>query len=568
MVPSYRSAVLFPQARRTYKKMYHCSVLLLGVLLCVAFSHARISVVPFVRQANIYEWLPGDGTSDKANALGANLTVGWHTEGSQSRENRALLGFHSDTKLPRGASAVAIVLDILPTVDGGALRACRLLQAWGTGTSNATDPVVGAPATTGDATWRFPIYNASNPRTPYWDKSTFGGIFSEDQCAYGIVESATTQVRLTSDILLDNLHAWLITGYGLILLAESGHLITLTGVGARGSPRLVFQYPPEPLAWYVYAIPAGIVSIIALVVVVIYLIRRRRLEYIPLHDLNEIDNPTQIVQVWRTSLMENGVRVVRKEDIQWGGPIGSGASGTIYNGILGNIDVAIKCVNPKSGANLDQLAESLIFEVAIMSSVKHKYILPIIGIIVGTGRREDLGFVMPLMPEGSLARILHKEKRDLTGEQEKRIALQMALALQYLHTLNPKVLHRDVKSDNILVDKKLNCKLSDFGISRVVAERDLTVMGTAKYMAPEAIRGSFTTKTDTYAYGVVLMEIITRQRPPDTFANDRLLKNVLGVEMPEHELRDLTVECLEANPDNRPSDAEVISCLVELGARE
>lgn len=99
-----------------------------------------------------------------------------------------------------------------------------------------------------------------------------------------------------------------------------------------------------------------------------------------------------------------------------------------------------------------------------------------------------------------------------------RFALQAAKGMNYLHELEPPVIHRDLKSENLLIDENMNCKVADFGICTFKCSTDYTMtsVGTPIYMAPEIIcktSRAYTTKVDVYSFGILLVEMYTGIRP-------------------------------------------------------
>ncbi|RHY20439.1 hypothetical protein DYB32_010032 [Aphanomyces invadans] len=175
---------------------------------------------------------------------------------------------------------------------------------------------------------------------------------------------------------------------------------------------------------------------------------------------------------------------------------------------------------------------------------------------------------------------LQRNKASLAWKHEKvGIAIDIAQALVYLHSLNPKVIHRDLKSKNVLLDDNFTAKLSDFGISRLrQLEETMTAgVGTALWAAPEVfLAKKYNDRADVYSLGVVLSELDTCAIP---YADQAVGKNgkldgmavvklvtqqqakpSFSPSCPE-EVRALAYRCLDYEPDNRPSAAEVVEIL-------
>ncbi|XP_047318071.1 probable receptor-like protein kinase At3g17420 [Impatiens glandulifera] len=198
--------------------------------------------------------------------------------------------------------------------------------------------------------------------------------------------------------------------------------------------------------------------------------------------------------------------------------IGEGGYGIVYRGhLINGTPVAVK----KLLNNLGQAEKEFKVEVEAIGHVRHKNLVRLLGYCIeGTQRM----LVYQYVNNGNLEQWLHGstvEKQYLTWEARMKIILGTAKALAYLHeAIEPKVVHRDIKSSNILLDRDFNAKISDFGLAKLlgagkshVATR---VMGTFGYVAPEyANSGLLNEKSDVYSFGVVILEAITGRDPVD-----------------------------------------------------
>ncbi|CAM0872218.1 unnamed protein product [Alopecurus aequalis] len=195
--------------------------------------------------------------------------------------------------------------------------------------------------------------------------------------------------------------------------------------------------------------------------------------------------------------------------------VGKGAHSRVYRGSLASgQQVAIKLCKASKEASKDFLRE-----VDIITKLQHDRIVPLMGVCV-EGR--NLVSVYRYLPRGSLEDNLHgkRSKPTLPWEKRYRAAVGVAEALSYVHSGCPRpVIHRDVKSSNILLTDELEPQLSDFGLAiwAPSSPSSLThsdVVGTFGYLAPEYFMyGKVTEKVDVYAFGVVLLELLTGRRP-------------------------------------------------------
>ncbi|KAI9110448.1 hypothetical protein K1719_018608 [Acacia pycnantha] len=193
--------------------------------------------------------------------------------------------------------------------------------------------------------------------------------------------------------------------------------------------------------------------------------------------------------------------------------LGEGGFGCVYKGCFrdSNSYVAIKKISKDSKQGEEQFSA----EVKIMSKLSHRNLVPLIG---WCHRREELLLVYEYMPQGSLDYHLYKDERLMTWSVRFNIVQGLASALLYLHEeLNSCVLHRDIKSSNIMLDSTFNTKLGDFGLARLVdhaeGKRTTAMAGTLGYMAPECATGRASKETDVYSFGVVALEIGCGKKP-------------------------------------------------------
>ncbi|BAT86146.1 probable receptor-like protein kinase At5g18500 isoform X4 [Vigna umbellata] len=198
--------------------------------------------------------------------------------------------------------------------------------------------------------------------------------------------------------------------------------------------------------------------------------------------------------------------------------LGEGGYGVVYKGQLVNgTPVAVK----KILNNIGQAEKEFRVEVEAIGHVRHKNLVRLLGFCVeGTHRM----LVYEYVNNGNLEQWLHGGMRHhgyLTWEARIKILLGTAKALAYLHeAIEPKVVHRDIKSSNILIDDDFNAKVSDFGLAKLLGAGKsyvtTRVMGTFGYVAPEyANTGLLNEKSDVYSFGVLLLEGITGRDPVD-----------------------------------------------------
>ncbi|XP_024178547.1 probable LRR receptor-like serine/threonine-protein kinase At1g51880 isoform X1 [Rosa chinensis] len=190
--------------------------------------------------------------------------------------------------------------------------------------------------------------------------------------------------------------------------------------------------------------------------------------------------------------------------------LGKGGFGTVYHGHKDNTQVAIKMLSPSSVQGFQQFHA----EVDLLIRVHHKNLTSLVGYC---NDETNLGLVYEFMANGNLQEQLSdSSSRILSWEHRLRIAVDAAQGLEYLHYgIKPPIIHRDVKSANILLDDNFEAKVSDFGLSRnfpadAGTHISTAVAGTTGYLDPEYyLSNRLNEKSDVYSFGIVLLEIIT-----------------------------------------------------------
>ncbi|RAL47427.1 unnamed protein product [Cuscuta campestris] len=202
------------------------------------------------------------------------------------------------------------------------------------------------------------------------------------------------------------------------------------------------------------------------------------------------------------------------EDLTIGEHIGQGSCGNVYHALWYGSDVAVKVFSKQEYS--DDVIFSFRQEVSLMKRLRHPNILLFMGAVTSPQR---LCIVTEFLPRGSLFRLLQRNISRLDWKRRVHMALDIARGMNYLHHLNPPLIHRDLKSSNLLVDKNWTVKVGDFGLSRLKLETYLTTKtgkGTPQWMAPEVLRNEPSDeKADVYSFGVILWELATEKIPWD-----------------------------------------------------
>lgn len=258
------------------------------------------------------------------------------------------------------------------------------------------------------------------------------------------------------------------------------------------------------------------------------------------------------------------------EDLVLGERIGLGSYGEVYHGDWNGTEVAVKKFLDQdfSGAALAEFKR----EVRIMRRLRHPNVVLFMGAVT---RPPNLSIITEFLPRGSLYRILHRPSCQIDEKRRIKMALDVAKGMNCLHTSLPTIVHRDLKSPNLLVDKNWNVKVCDFGLSRLKHNTFLSsksTAGTPEWMAPEVLRNENSNeKCDIYSFGIILWELATL-RLPWSGMNPMQVVGAVGfqnrrLDIPK-EVDPLVAriiwECWQTDPNLRPSFAQLTVALKPL----
>lgn len=256
--------------------------------------------------------------------------------------------------------------------------------------------------------------------------------------------------------------------------------------------------------------------------------------------------------------------------------LGSGASCTVYRGLYKKTPVAIKIMKGQMGENLEQEFQR---ELSAMLMLRH----PNLVLFMGASASPQMMIVSELCEGESLYKLLHERKNEvaLSWEQRLKMLKDIARGMLYLHGVEPPILHRDLKSLNLLLtevvrgpEDRICVKITDFGVARILDNEDLKMtgqMGTCHWMAPEVLQSSpYSLAADVYSFGIVTYEILAREIPYKNLQFFCIPGRVVHGERPNLSavgsgcpaaLRELMRSCWDSSPQARPSFDQITDVL-------
>ncbi|CAI0460702.1 unnamed protein product [Linum tenue] len=239
--------------------------------------------------------------------------------------------------------------------------------------------------------------------------------------------------------------------------------------------------------------------------------------------------------------------------------LGQGGFGVVYKGkMMDGQEIAVKRLSTTSKQGLEELQT----EVMLVAKLLHQNLVKLLGFCID---EEEKLLVYEYLPNGSLDKFLFDQNRRLKLNWEMRynIIVGIARGLLYLHEECPlKIIHRDMKASNILLDESMMPKISDFGLARLFPGTEShcitnRIVGTYGYMAPEyAVRGRYSTKSDVFSFGILVLEIITGTKN-SSFQDSRNLQSYAW----KHWVNGTALKIVDSTLGEEFKKDEVLKCI-------
>ncbi|KAJ1291302.1 hypothetical protein BS78_02G306600 [Paspalum vaginatum] len=305
-------------------------------------------------------------------------------------------------------------------------------------------------------------------------------------------------------------------------------------------------------------LPILFIAVVAAIILYMWIVHKKRIPQgvEPLHQIRMDD----FESIKSTLLLLSSLQVATN-NFDESNKLGEGGFGAVYKGDIYGQEVAVKRLSKGSNQGLEELRNELV----LVAKLHHKNLVRLEGFCLEDGERL---LVYEYMPNKSLDTILFNPEEKIRLDWRKRFNIieGVARGLQYLHEdSQKKIVHRDMKASNILLDADMNPKIGDFGLAKLFGQdqtRDVTsrIVGTFGYMSPEYVmRGQYSMKSDVFSFGILLIEIITGQRNTGNFFNEQnedVISNVW-----RHWTRGTIVEMIDDSLGRNYSEVEVIKCI-------
>ncbi|KAI4371669.1 hypothetical protein MLD38_009995 [Melastoma candidum] len=317
--------------------------------------------------------------------------------------------------------------------------------------------------------------------------------------------------------------------------------------------------PPPPdkkkTTWIV--ISASVASAVLIGVVLLFLIKKRRKDWrqCPPVSIEETD------EISMAESLQFDFSIIREatDDFSQDNKLGEGGFGPVFKGRLPNgRGIAVKRLKAESTQGETEFKN----EVVLLARLQHRFLVRLLGFCLGQAQRL---LIYELMPNSSLDKFIFDplKRARLNWDSRYKIITGVVRGLVYLHEDSRlRIIHRDLKASNILLDEDMNPKISDFGMARLL-ELDQTqadtgrIAGTYGYMAPEyAMYGHFSVKSDVFSFGVLVLEILTGRRCQDVQSGSETLLNYVWKNW-----RDRTAASIVDPLIRLSSSKEVLRCI-------
>lgn len=280
------------------------------------------------------------------------------------------------------------------------------------------------------------------------------------------------------------------------------------------------------------------------------------------------------------------VKLMPQELIQWSEievlePISTGTFGEVFRAILHNEEVSVKrCILSKGGGMTKEQLRNLEREINTFRTLDHPNIVTYIGCVL---QHPNLAIVTEYLPNGNVFDLLYTRGIQLPAGIRHKIAKQLAQAVSYMHNCDPMVIHRDLKTQNLVLDKDFNMKLCDFGKTKPMDENDMLRLtedngGSPRYMAPECFQanGYITEKVDIWSCSCCLIEILGGPLPyEDCPRMSAVISKILKDRQPpmvpawfHPDIQPILGRSFDFDPNRRPQIAEIQLVLNRLSEED
>ncbi|XP_038681016.1 L-type lectin-domain containing receptor kinase IX.1-like [Tripterygium wilfordii] len=384
------------------------------------------------------------------------------------------------------------------------------------------------------------INSLRSSRSVTWYSSPMDGKLMEARVTYngtaknlgvlftGIIDNVTIQQELYYDAdLRDYLPEWVSVGFSAATGADSEfHTIHSWNLSSNlqidtTSPSPVLPIiPPKSDKWLIAKIVSAVLFTVFVALVFLCIWKKRKTKNKDQKSLTDRSMDYDFEKGIGAKKMAYSELVVATNNFTE--ELGRGGFGAVYKGYLRDMDsyIAVKRVSKDSNQGVKEYAS----EVKIISQLRHRNLVKLIGWCHENG---ELLLVYEFIPNGTLESHLFDEQHFLPWEKRYKISIDTASAIQYLHEqCEPCVLHRDIKSSNIMLDLNLEAKLGDFGLARLVdrkkGSKTTAWAGTFGYLDPECVTtGKARKESDIFSLGVLALEIACARKPIEQQADGR-----------------------------------------------
>ncbi|XP_042033572.1 probable LRR receptor-like serine/threonine-protein kinase At3g47570 [Salvia splendens] len=307
-------------------------------------------------------------------------------------------------------------------------------------------------------------------------------------------------------------------------------------------------------------LPAGI-SVVLVLIVMLVLMRMCKRKKIAL----TVDISPPISECRRISYtqLERGTNSFSETNL-----LGRGSFGSVFEVTLSDgLKAAVKVFD----LELQRAARSFDVETAILSSIRHRNLVRVIGCC---SNMEFKALILTYMPNGSLDKWLHLGMYSLDFIQRLKIAIDVAAALEYLHHGHTfPVVHCDIKPSNVLLDQDMTAHLADFGISKLFDGGETFIqtqtMATIGYAAPEfGMEGKVSTNGDVYSFGILLLEMFTGKKPTDDiFSEEMSLKEWVSKALEKNVVAEVVASALLREDQHKFANEKCFLSIFELAMK-